>query len=125
MELGGNYTYQRAENRSLFSYERGKDLPNAPRHNLDGHLSLLLARLTLHYELTYESQHFLDRANLRPVPARSVHSLGVDLALGRSTTLSLEGNNLTDSQVADLWGYPLPGRAFSLSLKQDSHALLK
>lgn len=125
LELGGNYTYQRAENRSPFPYEHGKDLPNAPRHSLDGHLSLLLARLSLRYELSYESRHFLDRANLRSVPARTAHTLGMDLGLSHGAALSVELNNLTDNQVADLWGYPLPGRAFFLSLKQDLAALLK
>jgi iron complex outermembrane receptor protein len=125
LELGGNYTYQHAENHSPFSYEHGKELPNAPRHSLEGHLSLSLARLSLHYALNYESRHFLDRANLRPVPVRSTHSLGMDLGLGHGATLSCEGNNLTDNQVADLWGYPLPGRAFFLSLKQNLNAPFK
>ena len=64
-------------------------------------------------------RHFLDRANLRPVPVRLVHSLGGDIAVPASTVLVWEVRNLTDDQVADLWGYPLPGRAYFLSLKRN------
>ena len=59
------------------------------------------------------------------MPARTTHTLGMDLGLSHGAALSVELNNLTDSQVADLWGYPLPGRAFFLSLKQDFAVLLK
>ena len=72
LELGGNYLYQRAENRTPFSFERGNDLPNAPRHRLNGRVGLDLPVGTVHYEFSRESRHFLDRANLRTVPVRSL-----------------------------------------------------
>ena len=39
LALHGNYAYQRAENRTPFSFERGNDLPNAPRHRLNTRVS--------------------------------------------------------------------------------------
>ncbi len=116
LRLRGNYVYQRAENRSPFSFEKGNDLPNAPRHRLGARLELERERSLVYYELSRESRHFLDRANLRPVPVRTLHNIGGRLALATEMSLSVEVRNVSDNQIADLWGYPLPGRAYFLAL---------
>lgn len=116
VRLSGNYVYQRPENRSPFSYEKGNDLPNAPRHRLNLRTSAATGRVSLYHEISRESRHFLDRANLRPVESRVVQSLGGSVEVVAATELSWEIRNLTDNQVADLWGYPLPGRAAFVSL---------
>jgi outer membrane cobalamin receptor len=116
VQLSGNYVYQRAENRSPFSFEKGNDLPNAPRHRLSSRLALVQSRGSFYYEYSRESRHFLDRANLRTVPRRLLHSIGTRLVLTSEMALSGEVRNLSNNQVADLWGYPLPGRTFFLSL---------
>ena len=116
LSVRGHYAYQRAENRTPYSFERGNDLPNAPRHRLHGRASLDLGGAGLHGEVSRESRHFLDRANLRAVPVRAVFNLGGRLPLAAGLSLSWELRNLTDDQVADLWGYPLPGRFYGLSM---------
>jgi outer membrane cobalamin receptor len=113
------YTHQRAENRSAIGFEHGNDLPNSPRHQLRGRASLVVAGATLSWEGHRDSRSFLDRANLRPVPARTVHTVGLSLRPLPAVRLAAEVRNLTDNQVADLWGYPLPGRALFLSLDID------
>ncbi len=65
------------------------------------------------------SQEVVDRANLQPVPARTVHTLGARLPVNDTVTVAAEIRNLTDNQVADLWGYPLPGRAAFLAIDLD------
>ena len=118
LALRGNYAYQRAENRTPFSFERGNDLPNAPRHRLNVRVSLsTLGRVELYGEFSRESRHFLDRANLRTVPVRALYNLGGTVPLVEGIALSWELRNLTDNQVADLWGYPLPGRSYGLSVR--------
>ncbi len=116
LALRGNYAYQRAENRTPLSFERGHDLPGAPRHRLNTRLSLGLGRADIYGEFSRESQHFLDRANLRPVPVRAWYNLGGTTPLGAGIALSWELRNLTDNQIADLWGYPLPGRSYGVSV---------
>ncbi len=116
LSVRGHYAYQRAENRTPFSFERGNDLPNAPRHRLHGRAALDLGGVGLHGEVSRESRHFLDRANLRAVPVRTLYNLGGSLPLAAGLSLSLELRNLTDDRVADLWGYPLPGRFYGLGL---------
>lgn len=117
--LAGNYVYQRPENLSLFSYERGNDLPNAPRHRANLRASARAERVGLYYEVSRESRHFLDRANLRPVPRRAVHGIGGTVPVAAGVEVAWEIRNLTDNQVADLWGYPLPGRAAFASIRYE------
>ena len=121
--LRGNYAYQRTENRTPFSFEWGNDLPNAPRHRLNVRVSLDLGRAEIYGEFSRESQHFLDRANLRTVPVRALYNLGGTVPLVEDIALSWELRNLTDNQVADLWGYPLPGRSYGVSVQYDVGAV--
>lgn len=119
LQVEGGYTYQRDENRSPFAFERGNDLPNAPRHRVHGRIAGSGRRGSLYWEGSRESRSFLDRASLRPVAARTVHSVGGRTPLAGGFTLAWELRNLTDNRVADLWGYPLPGRSWFLSLSCD------
>ena len=50
------------------------------------------------------------------MPVRALYNLGGSLPLAQGLSLSLELRNLTDDQIADLWGYPLPGRFYGLSM---------
>ncbi len=121
LALRGNYAYQRAENHTPFSFERGNDLPNAPRHRLNTRLSLDLGRAEIYGEFSRESRHFLDRANLRAVPLRALYNLGGTMPLIEAIALSWEMRNLTDNQIADLWGYPLPGRSYGVAVHYAAH----
>ena len=116
LSIRGNYAYQRAENRTPFSFERGNDLPNAPRHRLNTRATLNLTNMEVYCEFSRESRHFLDRANLRGIPVRTLYNLGGNLPLAEGISISWELSNLTGNQVADLWGYPLPGRSYRLSI---------
>ena len=118
-QLSGHYVYQVPRNQSPLSYEKGKDLPNAPRHTLGLRAGFSGSRGELHYELSRESRHFLDRANLRTIQARTIHGFGCTAQLQKGMEVGLEIRNLTASQVADLWGYPLPGRSYFVALEQD------
>jgi len=86
---------------------------------LNSRIALHANHSSIFYAFSHESRHFLDRANLRSVPERTVHNLGGDSKLPYDMALSWEVGNLTNNQVADLWGYPLPGRTYSLSLRYE------
>jgi|GEM_PF-244927 len=122
-DVNGNYTYQRPENRSPFSYERGNDLPNAPRHALTARVVVRPHEgWQAHYEIGHDSRHYLDRANLQPVPARTLHGVGVRHEMQTGASLAFEVRNVTDNQTADLWGFPLPGRSFFASIQTTTAA---
>ena len=57
------------------------------------------------------------------MPRRIVHGVGGRTQLGprrgANTEVFLEVRNLTANQVADLWGYPLPGRSYFVAIQQD------
>ena len=122
VRIGGSYVYQRAKNRAPLAYERGNDLPNAPRHRFGLQLSAGKSGNGLRYAFDRESRNFLDRANLNPIPARSVHTMGFDLPINAGVGLSMEVRNLGNNRVADVWGYPLPGRSYFISARFERHS---
>ncbi|MBI2503569.1 MAG: TonB-dependent receptor [Candidatus Latescibacteria bacterium] len=117
--LSGNYAYQQALNHSPFPFEKGKDLPNAPRQSLNFKAEVAFGTGQFYYDLNGESRQFLDRANLRPVSRRLFHTLGLTLHPGAGYEVSGEIRNLGGDQVEDLWGYPLPGRSLFLAVRKD------
>ncbi len=116
--VSANYTYQRAVDASRAPHRRGRVLPNRPQHQVHTYTGLSLGRWRGFYDYTFEDGNFLDRANLRPVPARHIHNIGLGRTFYRQVEVVLEAKNLLDNQVADLWGYPLPGRSFFVTVKE-------
>ncbi len=116
--LSGNYTYQRAVDASRVPHRRGRVLPNRPQHEAHAHTGLTLGRWRGFYDYIFQDGNFLDRANLRPVRARHIHHVGMRYMLYRHVEVTLEAKNLLDNQVADLWGYPLPGRSFFVTVRE-------
>jgi iron complex outermembrane receptor protein len=112
LRLYGNYTFQDAKDASD-TFSRDNQLPGRPRHELHQGIEWFAGLGKLSYELDYISQNFLDRANLRPVNNRLLHNVTLMLTpLGQHLKLTLEAKNLSDNQVGDFRGFPLPGRSF-------------
>lgn len=139
--LTGNYTYMRSRQvDTLPSYE-GKELPQRPRHRLYGRIELarrIAGRLAAVWgDASLVSGNRLDPANLDRVPARALLGAGLLVELGAGLSAAVEGKNLADQRVEDIpldppprpdltsapaavsdfFGYPLPGRAFYLTLQ--------
>lgn len=112
VRLFGNYTYQDAEDTSN-TISRGAVLPGRPRHELHQGLELFAPQGKFTYEFDYIAQNFLDRANVFVIDNRLLHNLGVTvLPFGPRVKLTFEVKNVTDNRIADVRGFPLPGRAF-------------
>lgn len=108
-----NYTYQNAEDRSDAPSRNGKQLPGIPKNEAYLRIDYHPWDVVPFYELSFTSDNFLDRANLLEVPSRTIHSLGVRYDLPwMPLTLTFEARNITDNQIADVAGFPLPGRSF-------------
>ena len=118
LSLSGNYTFQRALDRSRFLHRQGKQLPNRPVHEVQVNGALQLGDAVVFYEYTFEDGNFLDRANLRPIPARHIHNTGIRWMGFSHFRFTVEAKNLLNNQVADLWGYPLPGRSYFLTIQK-------
>jgi len=137
----GNYTYMKSRQRDTLPAYEGKELPQRPRHRLYGRAELahrIAGRLgALWGDASLVSGNTLDPANLDRVPERALFGAGVMLELGAGLSAALEGKNLADQRVEDIpldppprpdltsapaavsdfLGYPLPGRAFYLTLQ--------
>ncbi len=115
--LSTNYTLQDARDRSDIPSQRGNTLPNRPRHELSARGTASLGPFTARYNYAFEDGNFLDPANRRPLSSRHIHGASIGWVVGGRLQASLEGRNLTNTQVHDVWGYPLPGRAWFISLR--------
>jgi len=114
-----NYTLQKARDRSKVPHQRNRLLPNRATHEGNVHADCRIGPATVFYDYAFEDGSYLDRANLRPVPTRHIHNAGIRWALYRGVQATIEAKNLRDSQVADVWGYPLPGRSLFVTVKED------
>ncbi len=114
------YTRQWTKDESDVTYWRGNDLPGRPGHEASLRLArvVVAALLQPFVELHVVGDHFLDRANLQPIPTRTLIDLGtVVKPSALPVALTLECTNLTDRRVYDFGGYPLPGRSFFAGLR--------
>lgn len=118
--LSANYTLQEAVDRSDIPSQRGNQLPNRPRHELAAAGTGRLGRLALRYDYAFEDGNFLDRANRRALAPRHIHGFSVHVEARFSLRFGIEARNITNAQVNDVWGYPLPGRAWFISVRSGS-----
>jgi outer membrane receptor protein involved in Fe transport len=118
LDVSGNYTYQRALDQSDIPHLQGKTLPNRPAHTLFARVKSGVNRVTIFYDYTFEDGNFLDQSNRRPLASRHIHNVGMKVDVRKGVQLGLEAKNLKNAQIADTWGYPLPGRAFFVNLQE-------
>jgi len=141
LTLTGNYTHMKTRQVDTLPAYQGKELPQRPRHQIVGRAELA-RRLAGHLaalwgDASLTSGNLLDPANLDRVPDRALFAAGLLVELGAGLGVAVEGRNLTDQRiedipldppprpdltsapaaVADFFGYPLPGRAFYLTLQ--------
>jgi iron complex outermembrane receptor protein len=110
--LSGNYTYQDAKNTSDIPFLNGNRLPGVPENELFLRTELFNRWTKLFYEYNYLSDNFLDQANIRKVDSRNIHNAGISVYPFKFTTVTFEVKNIGDEQVADVLGFPLPGRSY-------------
>lgn len=113
--LVGNYTFQDTENTSDISYYSGNELPGRPRHTLFQRVEVFNRFAKLFYEYRYLSSNYLNEYNNEKVGSRNIHNLGLTLYPLAGLSLTMEAKNLSDQQISDVLGYPLPGRSYLVS----------
>jgi iron complex outermembrane receptor protein len=98
----------------------GKALPRTPRHFLYARADLArrvggrLASAWL--DVAAQSTSYLDTANFQRVPGRALVGSGVRSEIAGGVAATLAVANVTDARADDVYGFPLPGRSFLLSL---------
>ena len=140
LSLTANYTRLATQQLTEEASYANKALPRQPEHSVyaraDVMQRVLARRVAVWLDASYLSRSYLDQANLRVVPQRLLVGTGarVELAGGLEATLAVQ--NVTDARIqhlpldpaprpdltetptalADVMGFPLPGRTFYVSL---------
>lgn len=124
--LTANYTFQHAVDDSDVTFRRGNRLPGRPAHEAYGRLELAWSAAhplpfgtvvrapwpgRLWGEVNLIADNYLDTANTRRVPQRSLYSAGLEIRPRSAWRLTLEVRNLTADQTRDALDFPLPGRS--------------
>ena len=119
LELSVSYTREDARNTGPSPIYHGKRIPYVPQDKLFVRTALATGRITFRYDYHFESDTYRDRANLSEnmSPARHLHGVGARVELTESLALDAHVQNVFDAAVADVDGYPLPGRTFYVTLK--------
>lgn len=114
LDLGGNYTYQRALDTGDIPSYRGKTLPHRPMHQVSLKAKVHNRYAALTYEMDYTGYIFRDRINSEfyYIEGRVTHCLICQAFPLRGLVLTFEIKNISNSQVRDVIGSPLPGRSY-------------
>src|SRR5262249_62087655 len=95
---------------------QGRQLVGRPEHEVFARLEGTRFGGRVFYEFEYTSGNYLDRPNREPVGPRRIHNLGAGRSFARDLLrLTAELRNLSNDQVEDAAGYPLPGRTFAIT----------
>jgi iron complex outermembrane receptor protein len=133
LAVTASYTRLVTEQRAIDPNLLGKALPRTPGHLAYARAELARRAGALWIDAAIQSTAYLDRANFRRVPARALVGAGVRVPIAGGVAAALAVSNLTGARVvtippdrpidapaptalADLAGFPLPGRSFYLSL---------
>jgi hypothetical protein len=123
--VAGNLTWQDARDRSGLPATDGKPLPFLPPVEARLYATLATEGWEPWAELTHQAANSRDRIDteIGRAPARTRLNLGLGRPLpapwpGRGATVHLSAavENVTDSSVYDVEGFPLPGRTWRLAV---------
>ncbi|MBF0492951.1 MAG: TonB-dependent receptor [Deltaproteobacteria bacterium] len=111
VDVEGNYTFLKA---SL--QDSGKQLPGRAKHKANGKLTLKNSWAALYVSLQYIDQLPIDFQNSTFIKSRSQLDLGVSLLFKKHLSFNFDVKNVSNVQLLDSRGFPLPGRSFFLSV---------
>ena len=113
------YSYLEARDRSRIPFYFGKYLPNRPRHSLYQSVEFYLPyQLTFLLEHDFRGNVYLDRFNTSAgfITSRHYVHSGIKWKIN-NFDFQLAVRNLGNELIADILGFPLPGRYFEFTCK--------
>lgn len=118
LEASASYTLMHTQNLRDDPRYYLKSLPFRPAHRLHARVVGGPWWLKARAELVFQSAQFTNRTETLSVPARALVNVGVTVTPWKNPRVSLaaELKNLLDVQTWDFDGYPLPPRAFFVTL---------
>lgn len=117
LTFAASYARLYTKDTSDIPFYNGNKLPSRPRDDISASVTSTWRLLQSTIEYHYIGTNFLDRANLRSVPARNLVNAALKIRTPvTGLAFTVEGRNLTDDRASDVAGFPLPGRAFFTTL---------
>lgn len=118
LRAGASYTFLDTQNLKDDPRYYLKALPFRPQHRVHARVSGGPWWLKGHAEVLYQSLQFTNRTESLSIPQRVLVNLGVTVTPWRRprVSVSAEVKNLLDVSTQDLSGYPLPPRAFFVTV---------
>ncbi len=118
LQASASYTWTHTQNLRDDPRYYLKPLPFRPEHRLHARISGGPWFLQGHAEVLFQTQQFTNRTGTLFVPTRAMVNLGVTVTPWKNprVSLSAELKNLLNVQTYDYDGYPLPPRAFFVTL---------
>lgn len=117
-EWSASTAWLSAIDRSTIAFYRGRRLPQRAERQAFARLAWRQGRWSVASEVEFLGDTYLDRANFRRAPSRTLLALSVGARIGPTQWL-LEGRNLADRLAEDVAGFPLPGRTLRAAITWD------
>lgn len=112
----GSFTWQSAIDQSPIPFWNGKRLALRPGRQAFGRIAWRGRAVRLGATLQYVGDNYLNPSNRDRVASRTIAGASIALTpFGHDLALTVEGKNLGDNRIADVGGYPLPGRSVFVS----------
>lgn len=111
LHIDGNYTWLDTTFKS-----NGLRVPGRPRHKANARVELRLWALTLFGDIQYVSDYPLGTANTVYVTAHTAVDVGATLKFAKHFFATFEVKDVTDVQIYDARGFPLPRRSYWVSV---------
>jgi len=109
LSVTANYAFQLAKDRAN---NPGRFLPGRPKHEVHARIEGDIKKGSAFVSASWIDSNFLDPLNTRVVNDRVILNAGLSVKVTKNITLAFEGKNLTNDQIVDVVGFPLPGRSF-------------
>lgn len=118
LSASANYTLQHSENLKDIPRYFLQELPHQPRHKLYAQLSVGPERLRARLDGSFQSKSYQNRAHSVELPERLLLGAALTAQPWKSPTVTVtaEVKNALDARSWDFDGYPLPSRAFFLTV---------
>jgi outer membrane receptor for ferrienterochelin and colicin len=111
LHLDGNYTWLDAtfEGNNL-------RLPGRPQHKANAHAEVRIKPVTLFGDVQYVGSFPLNAANTVRISSHSAANAGATLTFAKRFFATFEVKDITDVQIYDARGFPLPRRSYWMSV---------
>lgn len=111
LHLDGNYTWLDTTYKS-----NGLRIPGRPRHKANARAEIRIKPVTLFGSLQYIGEYPLNVANTVRITSHTAANVGFTLAFAKHFFATFEVKDVTNVQIYDARGFPLPRRSYWMSV---------